>query len=684
MKIFTPCKIGSLELKNRLVMLPMHMSWAPDGFVDRKLVEYYKRRAAGGVGMIIVGGCAIDRAGAFDSRMIRLDGEGFIPGLRSLTGAVQSEGAKIMAQLYQAGRYSSSRATGTQAVAPSPLASKMTGETPRELSLTEIEGIIASFAQAAKNAQAAGFDGVEILASAGYLISQFLSPVTNKREDRYGGDLWGRMTFGLEVARAVRAAVGPACPVLVRVAGNDFVPGGHSNEEAKAFCRALEKEGVDGFNVTGGWHESTVPQITMYVPPGAYRYLARGIKEAVSLPVIACNRINSPDLAEEILKNGEADFVGMVRALLADPDLPKKAANGNKESIRPCIGCNQSCLDNIFTGKPCKCTVNPEAGREYEFRGDTAEGEAASVDRPLKILVIGAGAAGLEYARNAAVKGHRVTVWEEAETLGGQLALAAAPPERRDFFRLRDYLICECMDRGVNLRCGSKADSANVLEAVQLKGYDRVVIATGAKPMRPAFPGLQGAGAVQAWEVLSGEVGTGRKVVIVGGGAVGLETAHYLAAQGTLSSEEICFLLTYGAESSETLKDLVSRGSKEITVVEMQKGFGRDIGVSSRWILMSSLKRCRVGLLDETKVLSLSAQGVSVESKGEERFIAADTIVLAVGSRPGNELYEQLKEKLPHLVLIGDAAKPAKVTEAMEQAYEAARALPAFKGRQGQ
>jgi len=680
MKLFTSGRIGNLELANRLVMLSMHMSWAPEGMVDEKLTEYYRRRAAGGVGLIIVGGCAIDRMGYFDERMIRLDGEQFIPGLQNLTRAVHSEGPKILAQLYQAGRYSSLGAIDQTPVAPSPIASKLTGKVPRELSQSEIEEIIFSFAKAAKNAKSAGFDGVEVLASAGYLISQFLSPVTNKREDRYGGDLQGRMTFALEVIRAIRGTVGDIYPMTVRVAGNDFVPGSHTNEEAKLFCRALEQEGVDALNVTGGWHESLVPQITMHVPSGAFRYLARGIKEAVSLPVIACNRINDPDLAEDILENGEADFIGMGRAFLADPEFPAKAKRGEKESIRPCIACNQSCFDNIFTGKPCKCTVNPEAGRECEQQNSPAEQGVSLRGRPMRILVIGAGAAGMEYARLAAQKGHEAAIWEESDAPGGQLNLAAAPPERQDFLRLRDYLVTACLELGVTISYGQKADYSSIREAIDKKEYDQVVIATGSKPILPPIPAAEGAKVVQAWDVLAGKVKTGKRIVIVGGGAVGLETAHYLAVKGILDAEQIRFLLTYHAETADSLYQLVSQGNKEITVVEMLKGLGRDIGISSRWILMSNLKRGKVRLLDETRVLSVTAEGVNVDNKGEQKLLPADTIILAVGSRPSKELYEQLKDIIPTLSIIGDAAKPAKVTEAMQQAYDAASLLPNYQG----
>ncbi|NLC77763.1 MAG: NADH:flavin oxidoreductase, partial [Clostridia bacterium] len=289
-----------MELKNRIVMPAMHLSYTLDGQVNDRLIDFYVERAQGGAGLIIVGGCAIDQAGA-GPWMIRLDHPRYKEGLRRLTEAIHAHGAKVAAQLYQAGRYAHSVLTGQQSVAPSPVASRLTGEVPKELTKEEIEQVIASFAQAALLAKEAGFDAVEILGSAGYLLSQFLSPLTNRREDEYGGSWENRLRFPLAVVKAVKEAVGPDYPVIVRVAGNDFMPGSNTGAEARAFCRELEKAGVAAINVTGGWHETHVPQLTMNVPPGAFVYLAANIKEAVSVPVIACNRLQDPAVAEQVL-----------------------------------------------------------------------------------------------------------------------------------------------------------------------------------------------------------------------------------------------------------------------------------------------------------------------------------------------------------------------------------------------
>lgn len=687
--MFSPGQIGTLQVRNRFVMTPMHLGYCPTGEVTDQLVEFYRVRAHGGVGLIIVGGCGIDRIGNAFS-MIQLDEDSFIPGLRRLTNAIQAEGAKTFAQLFHAGRYAASSATNEQPVAPSAIRSKLSKDIPRELTEDEIKGIIAAYASAAQRAKEGGFDGVEVLASAGYLISEFLSPVTNKRTDRYGGDLYARMTFPLEILSAIREAVGQDYPISFRIAGNDFVPGSNTNEEAKLFCQALEKAGVNLLDVTGGWHESTVPQITMNVPPGAYSYLAQGIKESVSIPVVACNRINSVELAEKILEEGQADFIGMARPLIADPELPNKANGGQLRIIRTCIACNQGCLDNIFRFKPVACLVNAEAGREAELvkTGKVLPIKAPSfpfgpmpggLDLPevtgKKVLVIGAGAAGLEFARTARMRGHNVIVWEEREMPGGQLGIAAAPPGRHDFAHLRTFLVNTCMGMGIPIKYGQKATAENVLATVKKEKFEHVVIATGAQPVMPQIPTEEGARVVQSWMVLGGRATVGENVVIIGGGAVGIETAHFLAEKGTVDNSTMRFLYTQGAEKQEKIAELLTRGTKKITLVEMLVGIGRDVSISNRWSMLQDLKRYHIDAYDQTTVREIKRNGVIVEHNDEQRLIPADTIVLAIGSRPQNELYTVLKDRLPSLSIIGDAVKPRKAMEAIHEGYDAAMNL---------
>jgi 2,4-dienoyl-CoA reductase (NADPH2) len=344
--LFTPIKVGSLTLKNRIVMPAMHLGYCNDqSEVTDRLVAFYEERARGGAALLFVGGCPVDEYACSMKEMIGLSDDRFIPGLKKLTDAVHRHDTFVAAQLFHGGRYVRSGMIGRQPIAPSPIASAITREVPREMTLDNIQDTISNFAQAARRAKLAGFDAVEVLAGTGYLISEFFSPLTNQRTDEYGGSPDKRMRFGIEVAWAIREAVGPGYTVIFRIAGNDFMAGGNTNKEAAQFAYMLEQHGVDAFSITGGWHETMLPQITMDVPRGAFVHLASGVKAAVTKPVVACNRINDPGLAEEIIRDGRADLVGLARALLADPEFPVKAMTGRAKEIVPCIGCNQGCLD---------------------------------------------------------------------------------------------------------------------------------------------------------------------------------------------------------------------------------------------------------------------------------------------------------------------------------------------------
>lgn len=671
-KLYSPGKIGRLEIRNRLVMAPMGLAYCPGREISDRIIEFFRLRARGGVGLIILGAVGVDPIHIFDTDMVYLHDDSFIPGMRRLTEAVQAEGVKIFAQLFHAGRYARTKEyLGVPAVAPSAVPSTFTGETPLELTQSEITELVSFFAEGAKRAQKAGFDGVEIIGNSGYLIGQFLSAVTNKRTDRYGGDLQGRMTFLLDVINSVRQAVGPDYPVTFRVGGNDFIPGGNTNTEAKQVCLAAEKAGVNAISVTGGWHETQVPQITMDVPSGAYSYLAKAIKESVSVPVIACNRMNA-QIGEKIVDQGNADFIAMARPFIADPELAGKARKGEYEKIRPCVACNQGCLDNMMSHISVACLANAEAGREAELLKDSLLPTQVKSHHPENILVIGAGVAGLEYARVAAMRGHRVTIWEEKTKPGGQVSIAAAPPGRYDFLRLVYYLLHACADLKVEMRYGKKATVDNVMAEVKAGVFERVVIATGAKPITPSIPVDEGVSVVQAWDVLTNQAETGSHVVIVGGGAVGVETALKLAEVGTIDAATLRHLMLYQAEKPEELYRLLTQGSIHITIVEMLKGIGKDIGVTTRWSMLSLLKKFNVQTIDRSKVVAIKQTGVLVEKPEGLELISADTVVLAVGSRSENTIYEELKGQIEKLTIIGDASKPGKMLDAIRLAYDEA------------
>ena len=656
--LFSPIKINSMELENRIVMTAMHLGYTPEGDVTDRLKDFYSLRARGGVGLIIVGGCRIDEYGGM-SNMIGIDDDRYIPGLKNLTTIVRGSGAKIAAQLYHAGRYThSSMIDGRKPFSASAVRSKLTGETPRTLEIKEISAVQDRFAEAAYRAKESGFDAVEILGSAGYLISQFLSPLTNLRKDEYGGPFENRMRFGLEVAKKVRKAVGTDYPVLMRIAGNEFMEGGNANPEAIIFASELENAGIDLFNVTGGWHETRIPQLTMFVPRQAFVYLARGIKSAVSAPVLASNRISDPHIGEEIIRNGEADLVTMARALLADPNLPNKARLGKAHLIYHCVACNQGCFDSIFRLEPTTCLVNPRAGREGELQPIPAP-------IPKKVLVIGGGPAGMKAACTAAERGHQVTLAEKQDRLGGQLLLNRRIPGRKELVTAATDLINNLKALKVDIMLGREADPLLIKET----SPDAVVIATGARPVLTDIPGINSPKVVQAWDLLAGNAYVGKKVVIVGGNAVGLETALYLGSQGTLSPEVLHFLMINRAESFETLTQMLNTGIKEVTVIEMTKRVGQDIGASTRWTVLAELRRLGVTIMTGSKAVGITSEGLKIQKEGGPAFLAADSIVIAAGSVSEDRLGSEIESLVPEAYTVGDAKEPRNALDAVREGF---------------
>ena len=656
--LFSPININSMELKNRIVMTAMHLGYTQEGEVTDRLVDFYAMRAKGGVSLIIVGGCPIDEYGSMAS-MLCINDDQYIRGLKRLTSSVKSRGAKIAAQLYQAGRYThSSTIGGKKPFSASSVRSRLTGETPRALEIEEIPAVQDKFAEAAIRAKRAGFDAVEILGSAGYLISQFLSPLTNLRKDKYGGDLDNRMRFGLEVVEKTRNEVGPDYPIIMRLAGNDFMEGGNTNQEARIFASELQKVGVDLFDITGGWHETRIPQLTMFVPPGAFVYLAQGIKSTVSVPVLASNRINDPYLAEEIIRNNEADMVTMARGLLADPDLPNKAKNGRSDRIYHCVACNQGCFDNIFQNRPVACLVNPMAGREWELKITPAGNRK-------KVLVIGGGPAGLKAACIAAERGHQVSITERGDRLGGQLLLNRNIPGRREMVIAATDLINNLDAFNVDLFLGKEADT----QFIKKMAPDVIILATGARPFPPDISGIDNKKVIPAWDVLSGNANVGKRVVIVGGNAVGLETALYLASQGTISPDVLHFLVANRAEAWDTIEQLISKGSREITVVEMMKRAGKDIGSSTRWTVMAELRRLGVEVMTDAEAVEVRSEGLQIKKEKNHHLLPADTVIVATGTKPENRLMDEIGGLVSEIYTIGDAREPRNALEAIKEGF---------------
>ncbi|MFO7576526.1 MAG: FAD-dependent oxidoreductase [Pelovirga sp.] len=662
--LFEPVNIGTLTLHNRILMPAMHLNMCADFRVTDQLLAFYAERAQGGAGLICVGYATVDELagqpgniGAHDDR--------FIPGLSRLAATIKDHGAAACVQLNHAGRYNHSLFLGgKKPVAPSPLPSRLTNEMPRQLEAAEIARLIADFAAAARRVQQSGFDAVEVLAGTGYLISEFLSPLTNQRQDDYGGSLEKRMRFGLEVITAIKQVTGPEFPLLVRINGNEFMPGGSSRDALRVFAEHLVAAGADALCVNVGWHEARVPQIVTKVPRGIFAYLARSIRQHVTVPVIASHRINDPGTARQLLAAGACDLVAMGRALIADPHLPRKARSGREPEIIHCVACAQGCFDNLFRMKAVECLCNPRAGHE-------AQKPVSAATRPQQVLVAGGGAAGMSAALAAAELGHRVTLCETGSRLGGQLTLAGAPPGRAEFAVLADDLGRQLSRRQIRIRLNVTVDQ-NLL---QLSRPDHLILATGGRPVIPPLPGVDLPHVIQAWDLLAGRVAAGQKVVIIGGGAVGVEAALFLAEQGTLSGDELKFLLIHQAEQPEELYRLATCGSRQITLIEMIDKLGTNFGRSTRWGMLQDLQRYAVKTLTGAQVRAITPAGVSIAQDGKTLDISADTVVLAVGTRACNPLQSVAEQLQIPFQVVGDARTPALVFDAIHQGYAAGRGL---------
>ncbi|MBM4448182.1 MAG: FAD-dependent oxidoreductase [Chloroflexi bacterium] len=630
-KLWEPFRLGRIELRNRIVMPPMVTRYASDdGFVTERTKNYYGARARGGVGLVIVEATYVHRQGWAFVNQIGISDDKFIPKLRELVGTVHKNGAKIAIQLHHGGREAKSTVSGLQPVAPSPLPG-LAGETPREMTVKEIKDTVTYFADAALRAKKAGFDGVEIHGAHGYLINQFLSPTSNKRNDDYGGDVRHRTRFLLEVIAAIKKAVGNDYPVWCRMDGKEYGTQGITLEDAQQTARMAQDAGLVALHVTAWGPAAPTNRTTPTFVSAVIEELAAGIKKAVSIPVIAVGRI-TPEDGERLLREGKADLIAIGKGVLADAEWTNKVASGRIDDINPCIICN-SCRDDVRNPavKGIRCAVNASLGREKES-------EIVPATRAKKVLVVGGGPAGMETARIAALRGHKVTLWERESRLGGQLIPAAIPPHKDRIAPLYQYLERQLHKLGVSVQTGKEATAA----AISRFNPDVVVVATGVKPLVPSIPGLDRVKAVQAEAVLEGKAKVGKKVAIIGGELVGCETAEFLADRG-----------------------------KEVTVMRRGPEMATGVGPTVRDFFLSRLLEKGVTLLREVKYNSVSPKGVSITTRdGKERTIEADTVILAAGSVPETGLYEAIKGKIAEVYRIGDCVKPRTIRDAISEGFQ--------------
>jgi 2,4-dienoyl-CoA reductase (NADPH2) len=648
-KLFEPMVIKGLSVRNRMVMPPMHTNHGnmEEGITDQA-VDFYGARAKGGFGMIGVG--VIDTyfvPGASSPHAFFLMNDLHVKNHRRVVREIKKYGALAYAQI------------GVRRIWPVSQLHYM----PKLSTIPEeqIVEMVSSVIETAVRVREAGYDAVSLLGTGGGAVSIFLSNALNDRIDQWGGSLEGRLRFPVEIIKGIRKEVGQDYPIFLRMHGSEFLPGGYDVETEKRIARRLETAGVDFFNVTGGSHATPVPQLTPNVPRGTYAFLAREIKSSVSVPVAASNRICHPLVAEDILRKGWADMVSLARAALADPDWPNKAKEGDFEDIRLCTACNE-CLDAVVArNERVCCLVNPKIGRLSEVK------PLPKASLTKRVLVIGGGCTGLQAALTCADRGHQVTLIEKESSLGGRWRLAAASPGREELFSFLYWLCRQVKKAGVDIRIGVKFTP----ELLKQLSPEAIIDCTGSKPRIPDIPGIDSPNVVLAQDAIDGNAKIGEKVVVIGGGGVAIETALYLAKKGSSSPEVVSFLIDHGALERETALSLLRKGHRVTLVVRSDK-IGKGIGSGTKWVLKKELELTNVQIIFHAPVKEIKENGVMIEKDGLEKFIPADTIVLATGFVPDTSLYNTIKNLAPPEVYVAGTATAGHMIEGIGKAFEAA------------
>ncbi|HUQ75294.1 MAG TPA: NADPH-dependent 2,4-dienoyl-CoA reductase [Burkholderiales bacterium] len=624
--LFAPLDLGFVTLPNRILMGSMHTGFEARNAMA-ELAAFYAERARGGAALIVTGGYSPDAAGNLSGHRAQFSTREDAQRHRVIPHAVHDAGGRIVLQLLHAGRYGFHE----RIVAPSAIKSPINPHAPREMSASDIEQTIAGFASAATLAREAGYDGVEIMGSEGYLITQFLASRTNQRTDGWGGPLANRLRFATEIVRSVRAAAGANFIIVYRISALELVEGGLSTDEIVEVARAVESAGATILNSGIGWHEARIPTIAQAVPRGAFSWATRRIKEAVRIPVVASNRINAPETAEAMLARGDADMVSLARALLADPHFAEKARQGDRAGINICIACNQACLDHYFIGEPVSCVVNPRAGRETSL-------VLRPVSRAKKIAVVGGGPAGLICAATAAERGHNVTLFERDPQLGGQFNLAKVIPGKQEFAESVAYYAERLRRAKVHVLL-NRAPAAQ-----ELASFDDVVVATGIDPRKPDIPGIGHPKVVSYGEVLSGRVNAGQRVAIIGMGGIGFDVALYLAAERAATLDRRAFESHWGiSEAPDIAGNLAAPaqagGGRRITMMKRSSTpFGHTLGRTTGWVHRAELARHGVRMLKGVGYRRVDDAGVHVVVDGKEVLVEADTVIVCAGQTPRREI----------------------------------------------
>jgi len=667
--LLAPLDLGRTVLRNRVLMGSMHTRIETRDQPVRRLAAFYAERARGGAALIVTGGCSPNEEGRVEPGAPCLTTpEQALAHHRPVTQAVHDEGGKILLQLMHAGRNAKHDALVGVSSAPSPLSRRP----PRVLSGEEVERTVEDFARCAALAETAGYDGIEIMGTEGLLAHQFVAPRTNDRQDDWGGTPHKRRRFAVEVVRRIRERTGPSFLISYRLSVLDLIDGGSTSEEVIALARAVEAAGADLLNTGIGWHESIVPTIAYPVPRGAFRFAFARLKAAVTLPVVASNRINTPELAQRILAAGEADLVSMARPLLADPHFVAKVAAGRPETINTCIACNQACLDNAFGDGLTSCLVNPKACREIEF----AHRPADRADRAERIAVVGGGPAGMAAALHAAERGHRVTLFEAQDRLGGQLNLALRIPGKQEFHETLRYFREQLRRHGVEVRLNSAVDAGTLRHGA----FDRVVVATGTRPRRPDLPGIERADVISYVDLLTGKARAGRRVAVIGAGGVAFDVAEFLtSAHGADQPQTVPeFFREWGVDTAPGSRTgltqmQIAPPPHEVTLLQRSPGrVGERLGRSTGWIHRSRLRRRGVRLLSGCVYAGIDDRGLHIVTDGRASLLEVDTVVICAGQDAHRPLADELQADGMRVDVIG-GARMSQDIDAMRSIYEGAR-----------
>jgi 2,4-dienoyl-CoA reductase (NADPH2) len=660
-KMLQPLDLGFTTLTNRVLMGSMHtgLEEVPNG--HERMAAFFAERARGGVGLIVTGGFGPSKRAATHEHTKMLWSEDDCPDHRLITDAVHAEGGKICMQILHTGRY----AFNENPIAPSAIQAPINPFKPAAATEDEIEQQIEDFVRTAVLAQKADYDGVEIMGSEGYFLNQFLAERTNKRDDDWGGSYENRMRLPVEVVRRVREAVGENFIIIYRLSMLDLVEGGSSFDEIVTLGKAVEKAGATIINTGIGWHEARIPTIATKVPRAAFTWVSARFRKELSVPIITSNRINTPEVAEEVLARGDADMVSMARPFLADAEFVNKAAAGKSDEINTCIGCNQACLDHVFNGKMTSCLVNPRACHETELN-------LVPTTTVKKLAVIGAGPAGLAFSTSAAERGHEVTLFDAAQEIGGQFNIAKQIPGKEEFYETIRYFNRRIEITGVTLRLGERVAAADLMAG----DFDEVILATGIEPLQPAIEGIDHPKVLSYLDVLRDKAPVGQSVAIIGAGGIGFDVAEYLTHEGKATSQDIpAFMREWGVDMT-----LAARGGIEGVTAQPEPSrravsllqrkhskVGGGLGKTTGWIHRAGLEKKSVAMVPGCEYQKIDDEGLHALVNGESKLFAVDNIIVCAGQSPRRELVEGIQGVPVHLIGGADVAAELDAKRAIDQ-----------------